>query len=346
MRDDLAAAFRSLRSSRGFTVVALIVLTLGIGATTAIFSVVDAVVLRGLPFDEHDRLVAVGERERPGVGAADSEPGAISHAAPQNYLDWVAGQRVFESMAAIGSGWLTLRLPGVEPESLIPQRVTASFFDVLRVRPAIGRAFSADERGRRTRQGRRAERRPLAPPVWRRPERDRPRRAPGRRRRGGRILWRYRLRDRRRHAAGVCLPCRPAARHGHLGAVRRAGRSAHPQPGVVRAVPAGDRAAVARRVARPGQGADGRAGAGHRARQPAVEQEPRDRRPPAGRPHRRRAHAVVDADAARRRRHRPADRLRQHRQPAAGPRQRASARGRHPRHAGRQPLAPGAATAD
>ena len=123
---------------------ALVVLTLGIGATTAIFSVVDAVVLRGLPFDEHDRLVAVGERERPGAGAAESEPGAIGHAAPQNYLDWVAGQRVFESMAAIGSGWLTLRLPGVEPESLIPQRVTASFFDVLRVRPAIGRAFTAD----------------------------------------------------------------------------------------------------------------------------------------------------------------------------------------------------------
>ena len=143
MRDDLEAALRSLRSSRGFTIVALIVLTLGIGATTAIFSVVDAVVLRGLPFDEHDRLVAVGERDRPGAEAADSEPGAISQAAPQNYLDWVAGQRVFESMAAIGSGWLTLRLPGVEPESLVPQRVTASFFDVLRVRPAIGRAFSA-----------------------------------------------------------------------------------------------------------------------------------------------------------------------------------------------------------
>ena len=119
MRDDLAAAFRSLGGFRGFTVVALIVLTLGIGATTAIFSVVDAVVLRGLPFDEHDRLVAIGERDRPGGSAADS-PGDITHAAPQNYLDWVAGQRVFESMAAIGSGWLTLRLPGGEPESLIP----------------------------------------------------------------------------------------------------------------------------------------------------------------------------------------------------------------------------------
>src|SRR5690606_3695493 len=65
MRDDFKAAFRSLTSSKTFTSVALLVLALGIGASTAIFSVVDAVVLRGLPFDEHDRLVAVGERRAP-----------------------------------------------------------------------------------------------------------------------------------------------------------------------------------------------------------------------------------------------------------------------------------------
>ena len=61
MADDLKAAFRSFKSSKTFTVVALLVLMLGIGAGTAVFSVVDAVVLRGLPFDEHDRLVAVGQ---------------------------------------------------------------------------------------------------------------------------------------------------------------------------------------------------------------------------------------------------------------------------------------------
>jgi putative ABC transport system permease protein len=146
MRDDLKAALRSLRSSKAFTTAALIVLTLGIGATTAIFSVVDAVVLRGLPFDEHDRLVAVGQRVRPSaqVGHLDRDPEALSAVAPQNYLDWAVQQRVFESMAAIASGWLTLREPGAEPESLIPQRVTAEFFNVLRVQPIIGRAFTEE----------------------------------------------------------------------------------------------------------------------------------------------------------------------------------------------------------
>src|SRR2546427_7724057 len=89
MRDDLKAAVRSLRSSKGFTIAALIVLTLGIGATTAIFSVVDAVVLRGLPFDEHDRLVAVGERSSPSgrVAYPDRDLDALGFVAPQNYLD-------------------------------------------------------------------------------------------------------------------------------------------------------------------------------------------------------------------------------------------------------------------
>lgn len=140
MRDDLAAALRTLRHSRGVTLVAVAVLTLGIGATTAIFSVVDAVVLRGLPFDEHDRLVAVGEIVRtPGGGDAT----VLRLVAPQNYLDWSEGQRVFEAMAAIGSGQMSLRLPGAPPEPLKPRKVTAGFFDVLRVRPARGRAFTA-----------------------------------------------------------------------------------------------------------------------------------------------------------------------------------------------------------
>jgi putative ABC transport system permease protein len=142
--DDLRAAFRSLRSSAGLTAVALVVLMLGIGATTAIFSVVDAVVLRGLPYDEHDRLVAVGSRlasTRPDPTGDPLRMGAI---APQNYLDWVAQQQVFESMASFGYLAFTLREPGVEPEDLRALRVTSSFFDVLRSQPALGRTFTAE----------------------------------------------------------------------------------------------------------------------------------------------------------------------------------------------------------
>ena len=140
MREDLIAAFRSLRASPTFTAVALAVLALGIGASTAIFSVVDAVVLRGLPFDEHDRLLAVGEKltaTPPGGGPVDPEQ--LSTSAPQNYMDWAKQQTVFESMAAIAGGTLTLREPGADPEEVRSQRVTADFFKVLRVMPARGR---------------------------------------------------------------------------------------------------------------------------------------------------------------------------------------------------------------
>ena len=178
-------------------------------------------------------------------------------------------------MAAVGSGWLTLRLPGGEPESLIPQRVTA---ELLR-RPAgaagPGPRLHRRERGRRPRPGRRAERRPLAPPVWRRPERDRPRRAPGRRRRraeasggiGYEIVgvmppeFAYPVgAAARRRTSGCRTSCRPIS----ASATRSSSR------------------ATCRVIARlsPGVSLDQArrrwtAGAGHRARQPAVEQEPR-----------------------------------------------------------------------
>src|SRR5262245_30676289 len=155
MYNDLRYAFRMLRKNPGFTVVALVVLTLGIGASTAIFSVVDAVVLRGLPFDEPDRLVALGERSVPGKGGKGKvpvssgsdrgDPQALSRVRPQNYVDWAAQQQVFESMAAIADlGEFTLQAMGGEPEDLVGHRVTAGYFDVLRIRPAFGRAFTAD----------------------------------------------------------------------------------------------------------------------------------------------------------------------------------------------------------
>src|SRR6187399_1011137 len=97
MLDDIRTSIRSLRSTPAFTLVALLVLTLGIGATTAIFSVVDAVILRGLPFDESDRLVAVGE-----LNVKDSSTSSLNLAAPQNFLDWRDQQDVFTALAAVG----------------------------------------------------------------------------------------------------------------------------------------------------------------------------------------------------------------------------------------------------
>jgi hypothetical protein len=101
---DLRLAVRALRAAPSFTIVALLVLTLGIGASTAIFSVVDAVVLRGLPFDEADRIVALGERSTRGKdgkvmpagppGRVDSsDPQGLSRIRPQNYTDWAAAQQ-------------------------------------------------------------------------------------------------------------------------------------------------------------------------------------------------------------------------------------------------------------
>ena len=90
---DVRFAVRTLSRRPGFTVAAVATLALGIGASTAIFSVVDAVVLRGLPFDEHDRLVAVGERRTRSEGFGGGpqvDPEAVSSGAPQNYADLAA----------------------------------------------------------------------------------------------------------------------------------------------------------------------------------------------------------------------------------------------------------------
>jgi predicted permease len=145
MRNDLVAAARSLRGSPTFTLVALAVLGLGIGASTAIFSVVDAVVLRALPFDEYDRLVAVGTRRPPPPEFDPArDPLQLTTAAPQDFLDWDAQQQVFEHLAASTAGSMALLEAGSEPEDLRALRATADLFDVLRVRPLAGRAFTAE----------------------------------------------------------------------------------------------------------------------------------------------------------------------------------------------------------
>jgi putative ABC transport system permease protein len=142
---DVTTAIRSLRSSPMFTGVAVLVLALGIGATTAIFSVVDAVALRGLPFPDDDRLVAVGQRQAGATAVnPNADPLALQSVAPQNYLDWAARQQVFESIAAFQFGPYALVEAGQVPEDVSALRVTSEFFDVLGVAPARGRAFTPD----------------------------------------------------------------------------------------------------------------------------------------------------------------------------------------------------------
>jgi predicted permease len=137
---DARTAVRSLAAARAFTAVSLAGWTLGIGASTAIFSVVDAVVLRGLPFDESDRLVAVGEVN---VARASAVPYVGATTAPTFY-DWRSSQHAFEQFAATVTSNSFIVRSGGRPERLTVLKTTAGFFDVLRVRPRIGRIFSLE----------------------------------------------------------------------------------------------------------------------------------------------------------------------------------------------------------
>ncbi|HEY7925430.1 MAG TPA: ABC transporter permease, partial [Vicinamibacteria bacterium] len=135
LRQDLAYAARRLARSPGFTLVAALTLALGIGATSAIFSVVSAVLLRPLPFPEPERLVEVDQ-----VWKGKTVP----YHSPMNFLDIERQARSFERMAALDAGGFTLTGKGAATR-LEGGLVSAAFFEVLRVRPALGRGFVAGE---------------------------------------------------------------------------------------------------------------------------------------------------------------------------------------------------------
>src|SRR3954452_19085426 len=136
----LTHALRTLRSNPGFTLSALAILTLGIGANTAIFSVVNAVLLRPLPFPESRSIVTVFH-----VPPAAAFPGlkrfSVSAA---NYLDWRKQNDVFDSMTVFAGRGLRLR-GGSKPRLLTATISDAGFFNVVGVQPAIGRAFTQEE---------------------------------------------------------------------------------------------------------------------------------------------------------------------------------------------------------
>lgn len=134
LRHDVTFAIRQLRRSPGFTAVAAITLALGIGANSAIFALVDAALLRPLPFPEPGRLVMLWERH------ATSARGGVS---PLNMLDWNERSRSFESMAGFVSGVGGMVMSGTDgtSETVPRQWVTAGIFDVLGVKPIVGRTL-------------------------------------------------------------------------------------------------------------------------------------------------------------------------------------------------------------
>src|SRR5262245_6368789 len=134
---DLRFGARMLLKKPGFTIVAVVTLALGIGANTAVFSLINAVLLRPLQFYEPERLVMVWE-DASFAGFPQQEP------APANYVDWKARQSVFEDMAALETSGFRLTGDG-EPQQVYSYSVTANFFPLLGVAPALGRTFSPEE---------------------------------------------------------------------------------------------------------------------------------------------------------------------------------------------------------
>ena len=137
LRQDVAHSWRALRRSPGFAVVALITLALGIGANTAIFSVVNALLLRDLPFRDADRVVRVW-------GAHANTPDHRGQLSPADFIDLRARQRSFSTLGAFAYGGGTYVGPN-DPVPMSGLRVDANVFNVLGVRPLLGRTFAIGE---------------------------------------------------------------------------------------------------------------------------------------------------------------------------------------------------------
>jgi len=134
---DVRYAFRIFRAAPGFTAVAILTLALGIGVNTAIFSAVNAVLLRPLPYPDPDRLVRLFET---------NESHGWSHfsVSPPTFMDWRQQTQSFVGMASMRGATYNYT-GGTEPERLTGARVNAQFFDLLGVRPLKGRTFVADD---------------------------------------------------------------------------------------------------------------------------------------------------------------------------------------------------------
>src|SRR5579872_2580015 len=136
MGKDIRFALRMLAKNPTFTIMASIALALGIGANTAIFSIVNAVILKRMPFQNPDRLAMVWERS-----ARNSTTNVVN---PINFLEWQSRNRSFERIAAMVEYDVSLTGDG-EPEVIDAMAVSDGFFPILGVKPLLGRWFTPEE---------------------------------------------------------------------------------------------------------------------------------------------------------------------------------------------------------
>ena len=139
LTQDIRFALRTFRKNPGFTAVALLTLALGIGANTAIFSVVNAVLIRALPYEQPEALVVLWGN----VQRAVVERRGTSY---PDFHDWRAQNKSFEDLAVYTTDTYTLSGRGDEPERVNGEVVTPGYFELLRARPLFGRAFEENER--------------------------------------------------------------------------------------------------------------------------------------------------------------------------------------------------------
>ena len=135
--NDLKFALRQLVNNPAFSAIAILTLALGIGANTAIFSIVNAVLLRPLPYPDADRIMVLNESSGPGQDYSVALP---------DYFDWQKDNTVFEHLAATHKESRNLSgIPGRDPERVSCAAVTRNFFNIIGVPPQIGRTFSEEE---------------------------------------------------------------------------------------------------------------------------------------------------------------------------------------------------------
>jgi predicted permease len=137
LTQDLRYGLRQLRKNMGLTIVAVVMLSLAVGANTAIFSVVRAVLLRSLPYHEPDRLVMIWGRNL----SREDKAFPVSEG---DFWDWKQKNTVFEGLAGSFDNQVTLTGSG-EPKLVLGYNLTPNYFDILQVTPSIGRTFSEDE---------------------------------------------------------------------------------------------------------------------------------------------------------------------------------------------------------